>query len=110
MSVKYWPSAPKPSKISDDIFLITTDIQALNIMINELKELKITVENTDVEKGEDEDCIMHLDYKIKIGKENHSMEMKRVIEVVFGNWRSSFFKDIRIPLIFGKFTTVLWYR
>lgn len=53
-------------------------------MINELKELEITVENTDVEKVEGEDY-MYLNYKMKIGKENHSMKMKRVIEVVFRN-------------------------
>lgn len=105
-------------RFADDVVLISTDIEELNVMLKELnaksKEIglkmninktkimsnslhNITIDNTIIENV---DHYIYLGHTIKIGKENQSAEIKRRIHlawVAFGKL-SYIFKDNRIPI------------
>lgn len=106
-------------RFADDIVLISTDLDELNIMLNELNEesrkiglhmnlnktkimsnipqYNITIDNTTIENV---DHYIYLGHKIKLGKENQNAEIKRRIHlawVAFGKL-NYIFKDKKVPL------------
>ena len=106
-------------RFADDIVLISTDMDELNIMLNELNEesrkiglrmnlnktkimsndtqYNITIDNTIIENV---DHYIYLGHNIKLGKENQNAEIKRRIQlawVAFGKL-NYIFKDKKVPL------------
>lgn len=86
-------------RYADDLVLISTDVQELNTMINELDEqsrkvgLKMNLNKTKIISSSQQDVIVnstviekveyyiYLGHKIKIGKENLGTEIKRRIQL-----------------------------
>lgn len=109
-------------RFADDIVLLSTDTQELNTMLNQLNEqskqiglkmnlsktkimsnneCNITIDNVTIENV---DHYIYLGHKIKLGKENQNVEIKRRIQlawVAFGNM-NYIFKDKEVPINLKK--------